>query len=134
TATRLQQSLYPAEMRRRITTIHEGIDTDVARPDPASWIQLRNGLKLTREDELITYVARSLEPYRGFHSFMRALPEIQRRRPRAHAVILGNDGTSYGPPATPGRSFRELLLDEVGDRLDLSRVHFLGQLPYGAYL
>jgi glycosyltransferase involved in cell wall biosynthesis len=135
TATRWQRSLYPADMRRRITAIHEGVDTDVAQPNPEAWIQLaRDGLRLSRKDEVITYVSRSLEPYRGFHSFMRALPEIQRRRPRAQAVILGDDGISYGPPATPGRNFRETLLDEVSDRLDLSRVHFLGQLHYGAYL
>jgi glycosyltransferase involved in cell wall biosynthesis len=135
TATRWQRSLYPQAMRRQITAIHEGIDTDVLKPDPKAWIQLaRGGLRLTAKDEVITYVSRSLEPYRGFHSFMRALPEIQRRRPRAHAVILGNDGVSYGPPATPGMVFREIMLRELGDRLDHSRIHFLGQLPYASYI
>ena len=120
-------------MRQHITTIHEGIDTDL----PPSRIPLAGSmaaLKLSRKDEVITYVARSLEPYRGFHSFMRALPEIQRRRPRAQAVILGNDGISYGPPAAPGTTYRETLLAELGDRLDPARVHFLGQLPYAGYL
>jgi glycosyltransferase involved in cell wall biosynthesis len=135
TATRWQRSLYPASMRRRITAIHEGVDTDVARPDTKAWIRLaREGLRLTAKDEVITYISRSLEPYRGFHSFMRALPEIQRRRPRVHAVVLGNDGVSYGPPAAPGTNFREIMLREVGDRLDHGRVHFLGQLPYANYI
>ena len=74
--TRWQQSLYPEEMRARISVIHEGIDTDAIRPDPDAWLQLdRDNLVLTRNDEIITYVARNLEPYRGFHVFMRALPE-----------------------------------------------------------
>jgi glycosyltransferase involved in cell wall biosynthesis len=122
-------------MRRHITAIHEGVDTDIARPDTKAWIQLaRGGLRLTAKDEVITYVSRSLEPYRGFHIFMRALPEIQRRRPRVHAVIIGNDGVSYGPPAAPGTNFREIMLREVGDCLDHSRIHFIGQLPYTNYI
>jgi glycosyltransferase involved in cell wall biosynthesis len=135
TPTLWQRSLYPPEMRSRITAIHEGVDTDEVRPDPAAWIQLaRTKLKLSRKDEVITYVARNLEPYRGFHVFMRALPEILRRRPRAHVVMVGADGVSYGHPAPPGTSYREIMLREVGDAIDLERVHFLGQIPYAAYL
>ena len=134
-ATRWQRSLYPAEMRRRITAIHEGVDTDLLQPDPKAWVQLaRDGLRLTRKDKVITYVSRSLEPYRGFHSFMRALPEIQRRHPTARALIVGNDGISYGPPVAPGTTFRETMLNELGDSLDLERVHFLGQLSYEDYV
>jgi Glycosyltransferase len=134
-ATRWQRSLYPAEMRRRITAIHEGVDTDLLQPDPKAWVQLaRDGLRLTREDKIITYVSRSLEPYRGFHSFMRALPEIQRRHPSARALIVGNDRISYGPPVAPGTTFRETMLNELGDSLDLERVHFLGQLSYEDYV
>jgi len=135
TATAWQRSLFPGEMRRRITAIHEGVDTDALRPDPSAWFRLGGAdLTLSRRDEVVTYVSRSLEPYRGFHIFMRALPEVLRRRPRAHVVIIGNDGVSYGPPAPPGTTFREMMLREVGDRLDLGRVHFLGQMPYAHYL
>ena len=79
---------------------------------------------LTARDEVITYVARNLEPYRGFHIFMRALPEILRRRPRAHVIIVGGDDVSYGYSALPGTSYRERMLQEVGSRLDLSRTTF----------
>ena len=54
------------------------------------------------EEELITYVARNLEPYRGFHVFMRAIPEIQKRRPKARIVIVGGDEVSYSPRLPPG--------------------------------
>lgn len=135
TPTRWQRGLYPPEMRCRITRIHEGVDTDIVKPDPAAWLKLeRANLRLTRADEVITYVARNLEPYRGFHIFMRALPEILRRRKRAHVVIVGGDGVSYGHPAPPGTSYREMMLREVGGRLDPDRVHFLGQVAYAAYL
>jgi glycosyltransferase involved in cell wall biosynthesis len=135
TATRWQRQLYPPEARRRITAIHEGVDTDRVRPDPRARVTLsRSGLTLTRADEVITYVARNLEPYRGFHVLMRALPEILRRRPNAHVLILGGDGVSYGSPPPVGSNYREWLLAEIGANLDLGRVHFLGQVPYADYL
>lgn len=134
-ATHWQRNLYPPEIRRRITAIHEGVDTDIARPFAGAEISLaRDQLTLTAKDEVITFVARNLEPYRGFHIFIRALPEILRRRPRAHAVIVGGDGVSYGSPAPPGTTYRQALLQEVGDKLDLTRVHFLGQVPYSSYI
>jgi glycosyltransferase involved in cell wall biosynthesis len=134
TPTHWQRSLYPSDLRQRLSVIHEGVDTDVMIPDPTAWIELaRDGIKLSRQDEVITYVARDLEPYRGFHILMRALPEILRRRPRAHVVIVGGDGVSYGSPLPPGMSYREMMLAEVGNRLDLARVHFVGQIPYDAY-
>jgi glycosyltransferase involved in cell wall biosynthesis len=135
TATSWQRSLYPADMRRNITAIHEGVNTDRAQPDNAAWIKLaREEIVLSRNDEVITFVARNLEPYRGFHIFMRTLPELLKRRPNAHVVIVGGDGVSYGRPPPPGMTFRELYLGEVGHQLELSRVHFLGQLDHTAYL
>lgn len=96
------------------------------------------GKTLTKDDEVITYVARNLEPYRGFPNFMRSLPEILRRRPKAQVLIVGGDETSYGPPPGNGKTFRETLLQELGDKpdkpLDLSRVHFLGKVPYPIFL
>jgi glycosyltransferase involved in cell wall biosynthesis len=135
TPTRWQRSLYPPEMRQRMTVIHEGVDTEKVRPDPDAWVKLaRDGRVLSSADEVITYVSRSLEPYRGFHIFMRALPEILRRRPRAHAVIVGGDDVSYGAPAPPGANFREIMQREVGANLDFTRVHFLGRIEYESYL
>jgi glycosyltransferase involved in cell wall biosynthesis len=135
TPTNWQRSLYPAAMQDRITTLHEGVDTTLVAPADDAWLKLaRRDLSLTRSDEVITYVARNLEPYRGFHILMRSLPEILRRRPRAHVVIVGGDGVSYGDPPPRGGSFREMLLREVGVQLDPDRVHFLGQIPHDAFL
>ena len=135
TATAWQRSLFPAAMQARISAIHEGVDTELVKPDPTAWIRLaRKDIVLTREDEVITYVSRNLEPYRGFHIMMRALPEILRRRPRAHIVIVGGDGLSYSEPPPYGGTYREMMVSELGAKLDMNRVHFLGQVPYATYL
>jgi glycosyltransferase involved in cell wall biosynthesis len=83
---------------------------------------------------VITFVNRNLEPYRGYHIFMRALPEILRRRPNARAVVVGGDEVSYGPSPRPGRTWKSIFLREVVPRLDMSRVHFVGKIPYPVYL
>jgi glycosyltransferase involved in cell wall biosynthesis len=134
-ATHWQRSLYPQEMRSRISVLHEGIDTDLARPNAAASFTLPHTRQvLTRRDEVVTYVARNLEPYRGFHTFMRALPQLLRRRKRAHVVIVGGDGVSYGAPPPPRSSFREMMLSELRGQFDPTRVHFLGQIDYSSYL
>ena len=83
---------------------------------------------------MITFVNRNLEPYRGFHVFMRALPEILRQRPNAHCLIVGRDDVSYGSKPKTGGSWREVMMAEVGRLLPMERVHFLGGLPYTDYL
>lgn len=133
--TRWQRQQYPDHAQRKISVIHEGVDTRLVHPKPDSAIVLaQSGITLTRRDEVVTYVARNLEPYRGFHMLMRALPEIQRRRPNAHVVIVGGDDVSYGRRPPQGTTYRQIALDELGDSVDLSRVHFLGKVPYATYL
>jgi len=134
TATEWQHSTYPARYRDMISVAHEGIDTERVKPNPDAKLILPDGHELTRLDEVVTYVARNLEPYRGFHVFMRALPEILRRRPKAHAVIIGGDEVSYGRNPGNGRTWRQVMLAEVGAKLELSRVHFLGRVPFGTFV
>jgi len=135
TPTLWQRAVHPPELRSRLTVLHEGLDTQALRPDPSAWLLLRReGVRLGWGDEVVTYVARNLEPYRGFHIFMRASAEILRRRPRAHIVVVGGDEVSYGNPPASGRTYRETLLWELGPKLDLSRLHFLGRIPYDAYV
>lgn len=135
TPTKWQRSLHPPEMRTRLTTIHEGIDTSLARPNSAAWVKVGNGdLILKQSDEVITYIARNLEPYRGFHIFMRAVKEILRRRPKARIIIIGGDDVSYGPSHPSGKTFREIMLGEVGQDLPMDRIFFAGQVSYDVYL
>lgn len=131
--TQWQRSLHPAAYRHKVSVAHEGIDTTLMAPDAQAVFPLPDGRRLTPGDTVLTFAARHLEPYRGFHVFMRALPEIQRRNPRAVTVVVGGDSVSYGRKPEGAANWREKLLAEVGERLDLSRVIFTGQLPYAAY-
>jgi glycosyltransferase involved in cell wall biosynthesis len=134
-ATTWQRNLYPPEMRSRISILHEGVDTDLARPRRAAEFKLPGTRRtLTRRDQVVTYVARNLEPYRGFHIFMRALPQVLRRCPRAQVVIVGGDGVSYGAPPPPRSTYRDMMLEELGSKLDRTRVHFLGLIAHEQYL
>lgn len=128
--TQWQRSQYPARLQAMIDVIHDGIDTQALRPDPAVKMTLNRDVTLTRDDEIITFVNRNLEPYRGYHVFMRALPEILARRPRARVILVGGNDVSYGARPPAGKTWRDIFLDEVRDRLDLGRVHFVGKLRY----
>jgi glycosyltransferase involved in cell wall biosynthesis len=133
--TAWQKSLYPAVYQSKLHLVHEGIDTDFVVPaDGARFTIPGTAIALDRDDEVLTYVARNLEPYRGFPEFMRSLPGILERRPQARVLIVGGDDTSYGPGPAGGGTFRELMLKELAGSLDLDRVHFLGQLPYAQFL
>jgi glycosyltransferase involved in cell wall biosynthesis len=121
--TRWQQRQFAPAHAERMSVIHDGIDTDLVCPAGEA-----------SKEEIVTYVARNLEPYRGFHVFMRAIPEIQKRRPNARIVIVGGDEVSYSPRLPPGQTYRQRLLRDIGGKADLSRVHFTGKIPYAAYL
>lgn len=130
--TRWQRDSHPEAFRSKIAVIHDGVDTETLRGDPAARFELPDGTVLTREDEVLTYAVRNLEPYRGFPSFMRALPKILQARPGARVLIIGGDEVSYGAPPAPGKTWRETMLADVP--MDPARVHFLGHLPYDRYL
>jgi len=132
--TQWQASVFPEEHRQRITVIHEGVDSIRLSPDITAGFRLADGRTLTANDEIITLINRNMEPYRGFHVFMRTLPEIQRRRPNAHTIIVGDDqDISYGNRPKDGRTWREVLLDETHGKIDLGRLHFVGQLDFERY-
>ena len=131
--TEWQASTYPPALRQMLRVIFDGVDTAAMAPDPAAEVQLPGGPLLRAGDEVLTFVNRNLEPYRGYHSFIRALPAIMAARPKAQVVLVGGDEVSYGPAPKDGRKWKDIYLDEVKDRLDLSRVHFPGRVPYPVF-
>ncbi|WP_226624235.1 glycosyltransferase [Alloyangia pacifica] len=135
--TRFQAGSFPEAWQDRLTVAHDGIDTGLVAPNPDARLDLGGGKVLTRDDEVITFINRNLEPYRGYHIFMRALPEILRRRPNAQITLIGGDEVSYGAKAPDGQSWKQIFIDEVRGQIsdaDWARVHFLGRVPYGRYL
>lgn len=131
--THFQRDTMPKAYRDRIEVIFDGIDTAVVTPDQGATVNI-GGSTLRAGGEIITFVNRNLEPMRGYHVFMRALPRILRERPHAVVLIVGGDSVSYGAPAPAGKTWKQIFLQEVKDDLDLGRVHFLGRLPYTDYL
>ena len=130
--THWQRSTFPEPYLSKISVLHEGIQTQLAIPNPEASFTLPNGDVLHSGDEVITYVSRNLEPYRGFHVFMRCLPELLSRCPNAQVVIVGGDSVSYGRKPEHFDSWRQALLSEVS--LPEGRVHFLGNIAYAQYL
>ena len=130
--THWQRERHPAPLRDKVVVQHEGIDTERLAPDASARLTLPGGMVLRAGDPVVTFVARNLEPYRGFHVFMRALARIQKADPRAHAVVVGGDGTSYGRAPKDAPNWRERMLREVA--VDPARTHFTGRLPHARYL
>ena len=135
TPTRFQASTYPAWARDRISVLPEGVDLDACRPDPAvrrAPLEV-GGMVVAPTDTLVTYVSRDLEPYRGFHTMMRALPRLHRLRGDLKVVMVGGDGVSYGARLV-GATWRTHMLEEVGHMIDPTRVCFPGKVPYALFL
>lgn len=133
--TQWQKSRYPERYQAMLKVVHEGIDTELVAPNPHASLPIPGtDIVLTKNNEVVTYVARNLEPYRGFPYFMRSLPVILEQCPKAHVVIVGGDETSYGAALPKGQTYRQKLLDELGSSLDTSRLHFMGRVPYPTFL
>lgn len=132
--TQWQRDTFPAAFHDKLHVCHDGIRTDRLKPNPRVKLGLgRLGRDLTRQDEIFTYIARNMEHTRGFHIFMRALPEIQKQRPNARVLILGGNEVSYGKKSGHPGGLRGEMEEEVGHLIDWDRVHFLGHVPYDKF-
>ena len=143
--THWQASTFPEPFKQKITVVHDGIDTQAVAPNSAVSLTLKmatgQDLVLTRQDEVITFVNRNLEPYRGYHTFMRALPQLLKARPHAKVLIVGADDVSYGARPNAAKygaaKWKDIFANEVRGQIsdaDWQRVHFLGQLPYQFFI
>jgi len=128
--TRWQHSQFPEHLRTRISVLHDGVDTDYLTPNAAATLQIGD-MTLGVDDEVVTYVARGMEPYRGFPQFMEAIAKLQKQRPAMQTIIVGNDRVAYGRKRTDGKSYKEHALESLD--LDQSRIHFLGLVPFETF-
>ncbi|MEC4984440.1 MAG: glycosyltransferase family 4 protein [Oscillatoria sp. PMC 1068.18] len=128
-----QQQQFPSEYHSKITVRHDGVDTEYFQPLPGAKLVLpRINLDLSEVTEIVTYVARGMEPYRGFPQFIETVGLLLERRPQTHVVIVGENRVAYGKQLPEGKTYKEFMLEKVS--LDLERVHFTGLLPYAEYL
>ena len=135
--THWQASTFPADFKSKITVIHDGIDTKIVAPNSNITLTLNGNVNLTKQDEVITFVNRNLEPYRGYHIFMRALPALLKERPNAIVLIVGGDDVSYGARPDDGKKWKDIFIDEIRPAIsiaDWQRVHFLGTIPYESFI
>lgn len=131
--TQWQKQQFPPEFHSKITVRHDGVDTNYFKPNPTAKLVLKDKkLDLSEVDEIITYVARGMEPYRGFPQFMEAVSILLKKRPHCHVVIVGEDRVAYGRSLRDGKTYKQLMLETYD--YDLSRLHFTGSLPYSQYL
>lgn len=126
--TAWQRSRYPVGHQPRIAVCHEGVDTTLCRPDNAARMKLPDGRVVRSGQPIVTYVARGLEPYRGFPQFMRAAVRIASQHPDLLFLVAGDDSVNYGRPHPSGHPWREVMMEETG--IDPARVVFLGAIDH----
>lgn len=131
--TAWQASQFPDEYREKIKVLHDGVDTRYFSPRQNGPLLLPDiKLDLTGVEEIVTYVSRGLEPYRGFPQFMEMVSLLLKRRKKCHVVIVGEDRVAYGKRLPGGKTFKQSMLEKY--EFDPERLHFTGRLPYGQYL
>ncbi|MBF0265842.1 MAG: glycosyltransferase [Gammaproteobacteria bacterium] len=135
--THWQAKSFPSIFNSFINVIHDGIDTSILKPNRHIKVKIQEDVILSADDQIITYVSRNLEPYRGFHVFMNALPGILKLNPKVKILIIGGDDCSYSPKRKDKKSWKEVIIDEVKNKISHAhwqRIFFLGVLPYEQYL
>lgn len=129
--TAYQKSQFPPVISDKLKVLHDGIDTQTCAPRPGAKLVLP-GFDLSDAREIVTYVARGMEPYRGFPQFMAAASEVLKRRPEAHVVVVGEDRVAYGSKLPEGDSWKKRMLAQ--HVFDEKRLHFTGLIPRDQYL
>tara|TARA_B100001250_G_scaffold320967_1_gene283925 strand:- start:13808 stop:15043 length:1236 start_codon:yes stop_codon:yes gene_type:complete len=136
--TKWQASTFPEQFRDRITISHDGIDTNKVIPNPEALVTINDSIKITAKDQVVTFVVRNIEPLRGAHIFLRALPKILKERPKARIIIVGEDkGRGYGLERPGGGTWKDLFVAEVRSQLsdaEWERIHFVGRIPYQYFI
>jgi glycosyltransferase involved in cell wall biosynthesis len=133
--TPFQASSFPASLQGMIRVIHEGVDMSHAQRRPEARIKLPDGRTIDRQTPVISFVNRTFEPLRGFHIFMRALPDFLAACPEAEVLMIGQPALAgYGGQSPNGKDWKSWILDELGDRIDPSRVHWMGKVPHSVLI
>ena len=94
--TRWQADQFPQAMRRQLSVIFDGVDTQqlplVRQKDRFHALDLQSGDKrvsIPADAPLVTYVTHCFEPYRGWPQVAEGLALLMQRNPRAHILSCG---------------------------------------------
>lgn len=128
--TPFQASTHPKAFQPMIRVFHEGVDISKSSRKSDARLKMPNGVVLDGSTPVITFINRNFERLRGFHIFMRALPALMAARPDAHVIVIGGEDKGYGGQLPDGQTWKGKMLAEVGDGLDMNRLHFLGRVPH----
>ena len=131
TPTGWQQKQFPLQFRSQLHVIHEGIDCDLLESLRGSDTQLPACLAGKSNVEVLTYVSRGFEEYRGFPQAMQVFNELLRQRPGLQILIAGSDVVAYGGERSDGRTWGTWAEQEFA--LDPERTHWLGALQTAQY-
>ncbi|MGH1427705.1 MAG: glycosyltransferase [Arenicella sp.] len=126
-----QRSVHPKAHQNRIEVIHEGIDTDLCKPYEQDDLNIP-GAKLGKTEKIVTFISRSLEPARGFFTFMEAVEKLCKMDKNVQFVVVGRERSAYSVSTGEGPSYKQQAMDKYD--CDWSRVHFTGKLSYEHYL
>jgi len=128
--TRYQASTFPERWQNKITVLHEGVAETLLELPRLQQLTIADKITLGPNVPVVTFISRNLEPMRGFPTFMRALPSLLANHPSVQIVIVGGDEVSYSSAPENGRNWRDLMLEELGERIDTNRVHLFGRIPH----
>ncbi len=131
--TKWQTSRFPKIFQDKFRTIHEGIDLEYLNS------QYKLALQKPRFDErpYITYMARHLEPYRGYHKLIEIMPYILEECGQDLQIyIIGEaEGSGYGSIPDGFKGWKEFFEQHKPlKRAHKQRVHFLGTVKYEKYI
>ncbi|TCD58396.1 glycosyltransferase [Synechococcus sp. BS55D] len=129
--TRWQLDQFPEHLRSRLRVIHEGIDVTALRSLKSSQRNRPPCLPESPNLEVLTYVSRGFEEYRGFPQAMQTIALLQAQRPHLHVLIVGSDVVAYGGVRADGRSWGAWAKEDL--ELDPSRTHWMGALQTEQY-
>ena len=136
--TRWQADQFPNAMRRHLSIIFDGVDTEqlplIGQEKRHHDLILKAGdnqATIPADVPLVTYVTRCFEPYRGWPQVAEGLALLMQRNPRVHVLLVGSDEVAYGAKRSDGLSWREWALKQ--SPMDPNRLHQLPALSYNDY-
>ena len=128
--TEWQRAQFPPIVRDRIEVVPDGVNVDQLAPNPQASYRLASGRTLTRNDRVVTYVARGADPFRGFEPFLKAVALLQQADAEVEVIIVGDKIVYYGAGVGSDGHFNEVL---ARTPIDPTRTHFVGTVSYEDY-